>query len=216
MANELNTEGILPIISVMKEDCKDIRSINTIRGFIYKKYPLRPKPCPYGGMRCCGSCTRSCVYRCAMDSYNKCCQILLHGMDITGTISLDKLRMDSTAVSSVYNVLSDPDTTYDRLTATANAIITRKTNPNVADTMSMFQGERLQRENHPYSYDYSPEECTWVNNKTGKVRRVVDSQGYIQFRDYPDTGLCAYCMPKNTVDRSRMTKAERISLDSSF
>lgn len=205
--------GVLPTINIMKKDCEG--SINTIRDNLYLRYPLRPSPCPYGGMRCCGSCVRSCTVRCAMDSYNKCSQVLLHAMNTEGKFDVKRMH-SSILAKEVYGVLSNPDTTYERLTSTANAIITKCTNPKVAQALSYYDNKNLKRENHPYSFDYSPEERLWTNPKTGKLRRVVDSQGYIQFIDYPDSGLCAYCLPRNTIDRSRLTKAERIGLGNSF
>ena len=102
--------GVLPTINIMKKDCEG--SINTIRDNLYLRYPLRPSPCPYGGMRCCGSCVRSCTVRCAMDSYNKCSQVLLHAMDTEGKFDVKRMH-SSILAKEVYGVLSNPDTTYE-------------------------------------------------------------------------------------------------------
>lgn len=216
VAYNLKENGILPTINIMKDSEYCRGSIQEIRTKMYKHFPLRRSPCPYGGMRCCGSCIRSCGNRCVMDSYNKCCQVLLHGMTSEGVLDISKLRMDNMYVKIIYDTLCNPETSYYTLTATAAAIITKETNPKVAQVLGMFDEKNVRRENHPFSYDYSPEEQTWVNPKTGKIRRTTDSNGYIQFIDYPRSGLCAYCMPKNTIDRSRLTKYERNSLGNSF
>lgn len=217
-AYNIKEYGILPTINIMKnpEYCGNGSNIQTIRNELYKHFPLRPNACPYGGMRCCGSCIRSCGNRCAMDAYNKCCQVLMHGMTLEGRLDISKLHLDNLYVKIVYDTLINPETSYYKLTSTAASIITKETNPKVASILSMFDEANVRRENHPFSYDYSPEEQTWVNPKTGKIRRVTDSNGYIQFRDYPESGLCAYCMPKNTIDRSRLTKQERKNLGNSF
>lgn len=215
-AYNIRTNGILPTINIMKEHSECTGGIQNIRAKLYKYFPLRPNPCPYGSLRCCGSCIRSCGNRCAMDAYNKCCQVLLHGMTLEGRLDVSKLHLNNLYVKIIYDTLSNPETTYYKLVSTAASIITKETNPQVAKLLSMYENSYDNRLNHPFSYDYSPESLKWVNPKTGKIRRVVDSNGYIQFKEYPKSGLCAYCMPRTTVDRSSMTLRERKNLNSSF
>lgn len=215
-AYNISEYGILPTMNIMKDSdyCKG--NIQDIRKEIYKHFPFRQNACPYGGMRCCGSCVRVCSNRCVMDAYNKCCSVLLHGLNSQGILDKSRLRLNDIHVKTVYDSLTNPELSYYVLTSTAASIITKETNSKVAKALSVYDSKLIKRENHPFSYDYSPEEQLWVNPKTGKLRRVVDNQGYIQFYDYPRSGLCAYCVPHITVDRSRMTKYQRRGFDNTF
>lgn len=200
-------EGILPMIHIMKEDA--VGSIGDIRDTIYKKYPTRPRICPAGKSVCCGCCTRLCNSRCAMDAYNKCSQVLVHGMVSYGVINKRLLRINDTEVNSVYKLLANPDTEYDMLINMTNALISPKYNYKVREEQ-VITGE------NPFRYDYAPEERVYLDPNNKKYYRVVNDEGYVQFKEYPETGLCAYCLPKTMIDRRRLPRQDKQFINKKF
>ena len=170
--------------------------IVSIREAYVSMYPFRIRYCPSKAMTCCGCCTQVCPSRCVMDCLTKL------GMHLASKHQ-DGLRIE------VQRLLTDKNTTYKRLLFVVNELISVRRNKRLADNMRERYGDdtKLKCEENPWRFNYSPDMQMYVSPKTGKLRRKVDlNTGIIQFYDYPKSGLCPYCMPKVTIDKSKLPR----------
>lgn len=80
---------------------------------------------------------------------------------------------------AVRTIMSDPKNwTYDILLETVNSLC------------------------HRPPMNYAPQPVYYTNPKSGKTHRLTNADtGSIIFREWPETGLCPYCLPSTTIIR---------------
>lgn len=115
---------------------------------------------------------------------NSCCGVCARQckrrcvQDVLTRISMEMMSGNK----AVKAIMSDSrNWTYDILVETVDALINRT------------------------QMSYAPQPVYITNNKSGKIHRMVNSDtGDIIFRDWPETGLCPYCMPATTMIRRNL------------
>ena len=151
---------------------------------IIKVVPFRNDECTRT-TRCCGVCTRKCHSRCIQDCLNR--------------LSMWRKFAASTPQENVplairLIVTQDFETLYD-LSWCVGEIISQNTNAKLHKYMSeheMYPAENPYKLDYSIQYDYDP--------ATGK-RRVEPMTGRIKLLDWPQSGLCPFCLPNVTLDR---------------
>lgn len=72
--------------------------------------------------------------------------------------------------------------------------------------------ETLKWADTRYSLSYEPLPVLYKHPRTGKTHRQVDSStGNIIFRDWPESGLCPFCIPQVTTLRRHLYHSRAIS-----
>ena len=81
--------------------------------------------------------------------------------------------------------------------------LSRKTNVQLKEYMEQAD---LNNSTHPYRNDYGPEVA--IDPSTGR-RMVNPITGQIQLVEWPESGLCPFCLPNVTIDRHYVKKEVR-------
>lgn len=182
----------------LKEEASS--DISTSQMLLKQKYPFRVRFCKYSGIKCCGSCTLTCNERCVQDIYTK---LGIYLIEHCSRPYVENITQCDYLTRSIYNLLTNTDSTYDQLVAMVNQIIGVRQNATIKNKVTALGlNAKEKREMNVWRFDYAPQPEYYEIGSTGKMMRKVDKQtGKIQFRDWPDTGLCPYCLPKVTIDR---------------
>lgn len=141
--------------------------------------PFRGGACPRS-LRCCSSCARRCKYRCIQDC-------------------LHRLYMWRSIVDNT------PPERQNELPLDIRLIAHQKFVN--ADHLRVVVGDLVQHEarKHPGSTKLNYEPSYDVDSQTGR-RKVDKDTGFISILEWPQSGLCPYCLPRVTVD-GRTVKA---------
>lgn len=154
---------------------------------IIKIVPFRNQECTRTN-RCCGVCTRKCHSRCIQDCLNR----LSMWRKLVASTSEENLQNIPLAIRLI--VTQDFETLYD-LSWCVGEIISRNTNATLSKYMSEHQ---MYPAENPYKLDYSIQYD--YDLATGQ-RQVEPASGKIKLLDWPQSGLCPFCLPNVTIDR---------------
>lgn len=157
--------------------------------------PFRGGPCARS-MKCCGACSRQCRQRCVQDCLHRL--YLWHKLvENTPETEYDSIPL------SIRLIVNQKFTSHEHMSWVIGEILSQHTNSKLKEYM---QNAELRPEENPYKTDYAAQ--VEVDPSTG--RRVVNpSTGQLHILEWPQTGLCPYCLPEVTVDR-RYSKKQRI------
>lgn len=149
--------------------------------------PFRGAPCKRS-MKCCGQCTRQCSNRCIQDCLHR---LYMWRKLYENTPEADRCKLPL----SVRMIVIQEFETHEELSWAVGDILSRKTNSELKEYM---ENASLRPEENPYKIDYAPQ--VEVDPSSGK--RVVDPvTGELHILEWPQSGLCPYCLPRVTVDR---------------
>ena len=160
----------LPGLARLKEhSLAQLKEINQIRGFFSDFIPFKLGDC-YTSLPCCGECIRHCQYRCVQD--------ILHKISVKasviylGIVPYDKAPADARAC---YKAITSLNSNY----VTLNAIV---------DELNAEKEEGI-------TYDYAP----FVDKVGNKYNNYDKETGEVLFTNWPDDGMCPYCVPPTTI-----------------
>lgn len=154
---------------------------------IVEAVPFRSDECTRTD-KCCGVCTRRCHSRCIQDCLNR----LYMWRRMAEATPADQYEQIPLAIRMI--VEQDFETLYD-LSWCVGEIISRESNATLKKYMKEHE---MHPAENPYKLDYAPRYD--LDERTGK--RKIDPNGKIQILKWPKSGLCPFCLPKVTVDRS--------------
>lgn len=144
--------------------------------------PFRGGECSYT-RKCCGTCTRKCYRRCIQDCLHR---LWIWNQMVQSTPAEERDRIPL-AIRLIVNQRFD---NHRHLSWCVGEILNQSSNPAMKAYIKQT-GERLGVN------DYSP--AVIIDPSTG--RRMVDkTTGEIKLVDWPESGLCPYCLPRVTVD----------------
>ena len=197
------------LAQTFEADVRD-RSIYDIRDFFTQSHvPFRNIPCHIHSLGCCCNCTLSCNRRCIQDVLNRAyllCGHLLEaywrGRDIT-----ELLQSSSMTARCLFEELVADTPRPFAIRAMVKEHMSKVANPNIAKDQP-----------NPNVLTYAPVmEYEQARNKKGQLfyRKVVDPQtGEAKVLNWPQSGLCPFCLPSNTIVRTRIAgKGDRRSKD---
>lgn len=170
---------------------QDMYACGNDLAIISEVVPFRSEECRRS-KRCCGVCTRRCYARCLQDSLHR----LYMWRKLVETTPKDEQESIPLGIRMI--VKKDFDN-HRELSWAVGEILSQSSNTTVKEYM---QDAKLRPEENPYKVDYAPQVA--ISPVDG--RRMADPvTGALHIMEWPETGLCPYCLPEVTVDR-RITK----------
>lgn len=154
--------------------------------------PFRNNKC-VKSPRCCGDCSQRCPNRCLQDCLHR-----LHTWKMMVESTPEELRNEIPL--GIRMAVKQKFTSPETLSMVVGEIISSFYNPQVKEYL---QQAGLKPDQNPYKMDYGPKVA--IDPSTGR-RMVEPETGRIKLLDWPQSGLCPYCLPKVTVDRRYTTK----------
>lgn len=141
--------------------------------------------------KCCGQCVRQCRTRCVQDC--------LHRLYMwnQAVISTPKYEQDRIPLA-IRLIVNQKFETPQQLSWCVGEILSCRTNKAMAKHVD---GDY---DSHPYKNEYGP--AVAIDPVTGK-RMVNPITGEIKLLEWPESGLCPYCMPDVTVDTRYMKES---------
>lgn len=149
--------------------------------------PFRGGVCPRT-MRCCGVCTRKCYHRCIQDCLHRL-YMWRKLVENTPESERDQIPLN------IRMIVTQQFESAEDLSWVVSEIIAQCANTKLKEYMN---SENLRPEENPYKIDYAPQVA--IDPHTGK-RIVNRDTGELQIRNWPESGLCPFCLPESTVDR---------------
>jgi len=143
--------------------------VYTARLALRELIPFRPLTCSYCPMMCCGMCGRPCKVRCVQD--------LLHKTKFMNSLQLDDDKLDTFKKLS-----TNPTITYTQLQQLF---------------CNTYPSMHNKRRNNPFTLDYAPKYKGITRTSKGVQKRSFDPiTGQAAIYEWPETGLCPYCLPE--------------------
>lgn len=154
--------------------------------------------------RCCGMCTHQCTQRCLQDCLTRMymwARIPEESQPLA--VRMLMIQADAWRAELLKVAAGESLNSYDDICAsiswTVGDIISRKSNREVRSYMSDAE---MRPEENPYKLDYGPLYEMEVNPKTQKLRKRVDkSTGRYIILEWPQSGMCPFCLPNATYNR---------------
>lgn len=150
--------------------------------------PFRGGACPRT-MRCCGVCTRQCHIRCVQD----CLHRLYMWKKLVGSTPPDSEAFRNIPLG-IRLIVKQKFTSHAQLSDAVGEILSQQTNTKIKEYM---KNANLRPEENPYKVDYAP--AIDIDVDTGK-RRYNPDTGEMVIVNWPETGLCPFCLPNVTID----------------
>lgn len=172
---------------------KDMHEAGNTLADIEQVVPFRGGQCPRT-RRCCGDCVRQCYYRCVQDCLHR---LWTWNKMVESTPEAERERIPL----AIRLIVNQEFESHQHLSWCVGEILSRKTNAQLKEYMERAE---LTNYSHPYRNDYGP--TVAIDPATGR-RMVNPITGKIKLLDWPESGLCPYCLPNVTVDR-HYTKKE--------
>lgn len=164
---------------------------------IASSVPFRGGPCSRS-IRCCGVCTRQCTMRCVQD----CLHRLHIWSQMVATAKAEGEEAYMRVPLAIRLIVKKKFSCHAQLSDNVGEILSKHTN---AQLRRFMENAHMRSEENPYKMDYSPQ--VLLDETTGN-RAVNSDTGELQFAQWPDTGLCPYCLPNVLVD-NRFGKRSR-------
>lgn len=159
---------------------------------IMQLVPFRGGQCPRT-RRCCGDCVRQCYTRCVQDCLHR---LWVWNQMVQATPEAERDRIPL----AVRLIVNQKFESHQQLSWCVGEILSRKTNAQLKEYM---ERAGLNNYTHPYRNEYGP--TVRIDPKTGR-RMVNPITGQIQLVEWPESGLCPYCLPNVTIDRHYVKK----------
>ena len=158
-------------------------NVNHARALLKERIPFRVDSCNKQAM-CCGSCVRRCRSRCVQDTLHKLYMSAIH-------VYMGHVKYEDASLLSqmAFKELTNPHTTYETLLDIVNYGYTRGLNPEEDWRGSVEDSDILR-------YMYAPIPEIWYTKKGRIVKDCDPETGKYKFIEWPDSGLCPYCMPR--------------------
>ena len=158
-------------------------NVNMARAVLQFKIPFRLRVCPIG-LACCGMCSRTCSCRCIQDVlhklYIKAAPIIYNGVEG------DYLMREA------YKIIRNPLANHLSIMEVFDSMYTK-----MGGKPSGKEKNRA-KDKRDLMYDYAPI-AVGRPNKAGNIMRERNPEtGEVLLHNWPDTGLCPYCLPKVT------------------
>lgn len=170
----------------LQDMVKPLDDIHSIRARLVNEIPFRNRPCPHYFLTCCGSCTKVCNNRCIQDIIHR-----VHMMYNSG--------QQSYPYQLLRKIAGDPSTTYKQYLASVTEIINPKTNT-----------ELKQFDENPHKLEYAPMYKGATSKKSGLFKKQYDDiTGQVNLYEWPESGLCPYCLPKVLVNKRKVKQNEQ-------
>lgn len=200
--NHLRNLSITYENAIKDEDSYYIREF-----FNHSHIPFRYSKCSYGKMVCCGCCMRECNHRCAQDVMTRVYLMCAPLLNCTDEVEKQK-RYEQCDLSTkmLYRELLSDHPRFEVLRNVVNLYISRRCSPVVKEAESTGV--------NPYKLSYAPViayETRLVKLPNGEVStrevKVLDpTTGKAKVYEWPQSGLCPFCIPRGTVDRRRLPR----------
>lgn len=150
-------------------------------------------------LRCCGVCTRRCRQRCIQDCLTRMymwARIPEESQSLA--VKMIIRQADAWAQSLRSAKGCDVNAICEDISWVVGDMIGRAHNTEVAAYM---KENGLRSYQNPLKMDYSPRVIEEVDEKTQRYRRKVDKQtGDILYMNWPESGMCPFCLPKMLKD----------------
>ena len=190
-------------------DIYDIRNM-----FHDSDIPFRFQGCVKGNLTCCGTCMFKCPQRCPQDVLYRA--YLLCGYLLDSPEDSFKERWDQSSMTAkmLYTEMTKEDPSYEKIRQTVENNFSIRTNTKLRNVM--LNGEVLD---NPNKYNYAPAfefEEKYIKLPNGaidvKYRPKADpANGEIAIHHWPRSGVCPFCLPYGTINRTRISGANRKS-----
>lgn len=196
----LDSEGVLARADWSLLSISDMALAGNSLQTITDAVPFRGGPCNRT-MKCCGVCVRQCYTRCIQDCMHR---LYMWKKLVENTPPMERERLPL----SIRLIVKQKFESHKHLSWVIGEILSQKTNSKLKEYMSYAD---LRPEENPYKIDYSPQ--VDIDPATGK-RRVDIRSGELCFVEWPQSGLCPYCLPSVTIDgRTARAAASRLDQD---
>lgn len=145
-------------------------------------------------LRCCGVCTRKCTQRCIQDCLTR---MYMWARIPEESQSLAVKMLLRQAEDWAQSLKSTEGCNVDALCGNISWVIgnmlSRKTNTEIENYMNE---NGLQVYQNPLKMDYSPRVIEEVDEETQRYKRKVDPEtGDIMYMNWPESGMCPFCLP---------------------
>lgn len=142
--------------------------------------------------RCCGDCVRQCYTRCVQDCLHR---LWLWNQMVENTPEAERNRIPL----AIRLIVNQKFESHAHMSWCVGEILNQTKNTALGVYMK-DAGLTGSSQAHPYRNNYAAAEE--LDPKTG--RRVVNPTTFeIKLREWPESGLCPYCIPNVTIDRRR-------------
>ena len=181
--------GLLHLKEVSIQYGMDVKDIVDVRFNLARYVPFKLGGCN-ANLRCCGQCMKRCTKRCVQDVLYRF-YMMLNGPD-----------------SNVYTIAAKglqkrEHITYEQVRLLVEDQLCIKSHKQLRKYSENFHNVANFAEN-PYRYNYEPRKLMDTN---GPVTDPITHE--VQLQDWPDSGLCPYCLPSRMVIRRRSEKDRR-------
>lgn len=153
--------------------------------------PFKLHRCSFGGIGCCGTCTKSCIHRCAQDvvfrAHLACGNILYAA---TPEIQRRRYLESGTAIQMLYDELTSPMPKYFVIAETVREMISRG-GDNRLDYAPTFEFEEFSKV------------LPGGQVKTIIRKKADPETGETCLLAWPRSGVCPFCLPTGLVDPRR-------------
>lgn len=192
---DLLATGLTNMLTLRKYARNDV---NESRRELCEKIPFKLAPCgsPFA---CCGSCTRDCNKRCVQDVMQR-----IYFMCNNAYLGYEVDKDQQLALKELLN----PRVTYEGLLSIVHDKMIKRKNKRLKEDL---QKEVLSE--NPYIFDYSPTIKGKYAENGAFIKSYDPDTLLYDIIQWPDSGLCPYCMPASI---GRIDKPGRKSKRSLF
>ena len=166
-------------LSDMARAGNDVRTISEV-------VPFRGGPCNRS-MRCCGVCTRKCYTRCVQDCLHR---LFMWQKTVENTPATEREKLPL----NIRLIVNQKFESHAHMSWVVGEILSQSSNNSLKEYM---KNESLRPEENPYKIDYAPQ--VKVDPHTGR-RLCNPNTGELIVAEWPQTGLCPFCLPDVTID----------------
>lgn len=143
--------------------------------------------------KCCGECTRVCSMRCVQDCLHR---LYMWNQTVKYTPESEREKLPL----AIRLIVNQKFESHQQMALCVSEILSKYRNTELAAYM---ERNELSEFMHPYHNDYSP--SVVIDPATGK-RKTNPETGEISYRNWPETGLCPYCLPNVMIDGSKLRR----------
>lgn len=187
--------GLTCLQTLQKSPVAKSGNIGLIRSVIQDDIPFRVAGCSFM-LSCCGMCSRKCDVRCVQDTLHK---LYLKAFSVYAGISEGDVF-----ARTACQVLMDPNINYATMLEVLYSFSIHDWNEEIE---KLKEEDNFDSEN--YKYDYAPRTEAVFTTSGRRQQKCNPETGEVLFTNWPDSGLCPYCLPRVLVYPSIQNKARK-------
>ena len=143
--------------------------------------------------RCCGDCVRQCYTRCVQDCLHRL-WIWNQLVEATPECERDKIPL------AIRLIVNQKFESHRHMSWCVGEIVCAAKSTALQQYLERIEATSSSA-SHPYRSNYAPAEA--LDPRTG--RRMVNPETFeIKLLEWPETGLCPYCVPNTIIDRRKV------------